>query len=65
MVVPLTGHVDRNPFLPHAPDRGVQSCPSRGTWIEMYLENSTAPRSKVVPLTGHVDRNKRFGTGRA
>ena len=33
------------------------SCPSRGTWIEIWMTNNSAGDVRVVPLTGHVDRN--------
>ena len=36
-VVPLTGHVDRNALQGLAAQEGRQSCPSRGTWIEIRM----------------------------
>ena len=56
LVVPLTGHVDRNFFRAVASNDG-ESCPSRGTWIEIPAEVGEIVDSRVVPLTGHVDRN--------
>ena len=34
-VVPLTGHVDRNSAVYIPLQRRSESCPSRGTWIEI------------------------------
>ncbi len=36
-VVPLTGHVDRNGFDIARQDEWWESCPSRGTWIEISV----------------------------
>ncbi len=55
--------------VPHAGPRGFkvfgrawggawsfgQSCPSRGTWIEMFCGGLAAAAAFVVPLAGHVD----------
>ena len=35
LVVPLTGHVDRNAVRRLVQSRAGRSCPSRGTWIEI------------------------------
>ena len=35
MVVPLTGHVDRNSYEVVGHGYNGESCPSRGTWIEI------------------------------
>ena len=31
------------------------SCPSRGTWIEMFIMSVASLLMLVVPLAGHVD----------
>ena len=35
--------------------RQVKSPPSRGAWIEMSVNSSTASRVSVAPLAGGVD----------
>ena len=34
---------------------GLQSCPSRGTWIEIREVLKRQREAVVVPLAGHVD----------
>ena len=58
LVVPLTGHVDRNWInLIFGMFGMAKSCPSRGTWIETIISQIKNFPAPVVPLTGHVDRN--------
>ena len=56
-VVPLTGHVDRNVSQERNGPYMSESCPSRGTWIEIPAPRMRRFPPSVVPLTGHVDRN--------
>ena len=38
IVVPHTGDVDRNPYLPRSKCAYIASSPIRGTWIEISAE---------------------------
>ena len=49
-VVPLTGHVDRNLYHTKYIDLAAESCPSRGTWIEMLPRpRSARPAARRAP----------------
>ena len=58
MVVPLTGHVDRNDDCVSPTGGGATVVPLTGhVDRNFWLHRASSHAFRVVPLTGHVDRN--------
>ena len=63
--MPLTGHVDRNSYAYNPTMAHTESCPSRGTWIEMPLHGIGIRTGMSCPSRGtwieiHIKRGDKI-----
>ena len=56
-VAPFTGSVDWNSLELKKVTTYTESLPSRGAWIEIYLQSRNQSSYRVAPFTGSVDWN--------